>query len=108
MINMKRKETNKSSHMIDDVDFKKTMDIFDRYREAKFDCLMVFGSEDNPLWCCGFFCQGPESVGFDDGLICYLPLQNHTEKEREKHLSMMFKTAEQAIEDSYDKWRVYK
>ncbi len=49
------------------------------YIQAKFDTIFKF---DNG-WVAGFFCQGVESLS-NDGLICYLPVQNKSYIERNK------------------------
>lgn len=80
------------------------MDLFDKYKTAGFDCLFFFDDGNNRgKWCSGFFCQGEESL-INDGLICYLPLQDRPEEIRDQHLSKLFDTPEEAINDSYLKW----
>lgn len=83
------------------------MNIFlNEYKEAGFDCLFCFdGTQRTPdKWCCGFFCQGKES-SLNDGLICYIPLQGKPQKIREKYLSKLFDTPNEAIMDSYKRWK---
>lgn len=82
--------------------------LFDKYKKAGFDCLFFFDDgHGKGKWCCGFFCQGKESI-LNDGLICYLPLQGKSEKIRDKHLSKLLDTVEEAINDSYKNWRANK
>lgn len=76
----------------------------EKYDEAGFDTLMKCGDETDPSWICGFRCQGPESKT-GDGLVCYLNLNGARENIRNGFLSLPAKTAQEAIDSSYELWQ---
>lgn len=72
----------------------------DKYIKAEFDTLWALWEKKDNSWVVGFFCQGKESL-LNDGLICYLPLQGKPEKIRERYLSPVCKTPQEAIDEAY-------
>jgi len=76
----------------------------EKYSEAAFDTLQKRGDETDPSWVCGFWCQGPESKT-GDGLTCYLNLSGARESIRNGFHSLPAKTAQEAIDSSYELWQ---
>jgi hypothetical protein len=74
-----------------------------KYIEAGFDTLWKCSNG----WIVGFFCQGFESLA-NDGLICFLPLQREPETIRQKYLSPVCDTPQEAILKAWSLWVLAK